>query len=79
MANKNYIVADVATVHVGHLEVEGLLAEDGTELIGQQQVASLFSVIPTSTPKWLKRLLGDGFQLFSVKTDRNEQTPKVSI
>lgn len=66
MAKKNYIKAEVALVSIGHLEVEGLLTEDGVELIAQQQVASLFSVIPTSTPKWLKRLLENDFQLFSL-------------
>lgn len=64
--------ATVTTVKLGCLEFEGLLLENGQFAIAQQQVAALFSVIPTSAPKWVKSLLGEGFQLFSVKTDRNQ-------
>lgn len=62
----------VTSVNIGPLVIEGLLMEDGTFGIAQQQVAAIFSVIPTSAPKWLKSILGEGFQLFQVTTNRNE-------
>ena len=67
--------ATIAIVKMGILEIEGLRFEDNGEYaIAQQQVATLFSVIPTSAPKWLKGILGAGFQLFRVTTDRNKGT-----
>jgi len=68
--------AKVTTVKLGNLEIEGLLIEDGSFGVAQQQVASLFSVIPTTAPKWLKARLDNGFQLFQVKTDRPKQDGK---
>jgi hypothetical protein len=64
----------VTNVNIGPLVIEGLLMEDGTFGIAQQQVAAIFSVIPTSAPKWLKSILGEGFQRFQVTTNRNEGT-----
>ena len=71
MTNNTTLKATVTLVKIGVLEIEGLLLDDGRFAIAQQQIASLFSVIPTSAPKWLKSLLGNDFQLFSVKTNRN--------
>lgn len=70
----NILKAKVAIVKIGLLEIEGLLFEDGTFGIAQQQAAALFSVIPTSAPKWLKATLGKEAELFSVKIDRNGST-----
>lgn len=70
----NILTAKVAPIPIGTLEIEGLLFENGTFGIAQQQVAMLFSVMPTSAPKWVKGILGNDIQLFSVKTDRNENT-----
>jgi hypothetical protein len=75
MAN-SILTAKVARVPFGLIEIEGLLLEDGNFGIALQQAASLFSVIPTSAPKWLKTRLGEGFQLFQVKTDRPKQLGK---
>jgi hypothetical protein len=77
MSDNTIINATVALVSIGdRIQIEGLKLEDGRYAIAQQQVASLFSVIPTSAPKWLKSLLGEGSQLFRVKTDRPKQQGK---
>jgi hypothetical protein len=68
----NILTATVAPVKIGCIEIEGLLLETHEFAIAQQQIATLFSVIPTSAPKWLKTRLGEGFQLFQVKTNRND-------
>jgi hypothetical protein len=70
------LTATVTTVKLGNLEFEGLLLEDGNFGIAQQQIADIFSVIPTSAPKWLKTRLGEGFQLFQVKTNRPREAGK---
>jgi hypothetical protein len=66
----NILTATVAQVPFGIIEIEGLLLEDGSFAVAQQQVATLFQVIPTSAPKWLKTLLGKECRLFRVKTNR---------
>lgn len=68
------LTATVSPVKFGSIEIEGLMLSDGTFGVAQQQVAALFSVIPTSAPKWLKSLLGEDSQLFQVKTNRNENS-----
>lgn len=73
---KDILTAKVAIVRFGAIEIEGLLFEDGRYGVAQQQAAALFSVIPTSAPKWLKSILGADVQLFLVKTDRNDQTKR---
>jgi len=73
---KKILTGKVTQIQLGAISIEGLLLEDGTFAIAQQQVATLFSVLPTSIPKMLRRLLGGSFQLFQVKTNRNDGTPR---
>lgn len=66
------IQANVAPVKVGHLTFEGLMDEKERYYIAQQQIATIFQIIPTSAPKWLKSNLAKDCSLFSVKTNREE-------
>ena len=66
------ITAIVSPVKFGTIEIEGLMFSDGSYAIALQQVASLFQVIPTTAPKWLKAILGADASLFSVTTNREQ-------
>jgi hypothetical protein len=66
------LTATVTAVPFGNLEIEGLLLQTGEFAVAQQQVASLFQVIPTSAPKWLEYNLGKGYSLFQIKTNREK-------
>ena len=71
------LTATVAKVNIASIEFEGLLLENGEYAIALQQAAIIFSVIPTSAPKWLETRLGKDSQLFQkVKTDRPKQDGK---
>jgi hypothetical protein len=70
------LTAKVTMIPFGITEIEGLMLLNGGFAIALQQVATLFSVIPTSAPKWLKTNTDEGFQLFQVKTDRPKQDGK---
>jgi hypothetical protein len=64
------ITAKVAQVPFGNLTIEGLLLEDGKFAVALQQAATLFQIIPTSAPKWLRTNLGKDSSLYQVKTNR---------
>jgi hypothetical protein len=69
----NILTAEVAIINIGNkVSIEGLRLEDGRFAVAVRQVASLFQLLPNSTQKWLKSLLGKEYSYFQVKTNREE-------
>jgi hypothetical protein len=71
MANNNK--ARVATVRIGHIEIEGLLLVDGSFAIGVSQVAELFSFDQSQATRTLKRLMGEDFSFRKTFSELNSK------
>jgi len=63
--------AIVTQVPIGTLQIEGLMLEDGSYAVAQQQVASLFGLTTNHVTRDLKAILGAGSGLTKVSTNRN--------
>lgn len=70
MAEK-IVTAEVTTVAIGHLQVEGLLGSDGRFYIAAPQVSDRFSVPQKNLSRDIKSLMGKDFQFLKIKTKLN--------
>jgi hypothetical protein len=69
----SYPRAEIATVRIGHLELEGLMIANGTFGIGVPQIALLTKTSSNTASRDFKRLLGDDFKTSKVKTVYNKK------
>jgi hypothetical protein len=60
--------ATVTTVNIGHLEIEGLLLEDGSFGVAVPQICSIFQFDKIQASRDIKAILGNGFQFDKVRT-----------
>jgi hypothetical protein len=70
----SYPRAEIATVKIGSLEIEGLMLADGSFGIGVPQIAKLFPYFQDSqnqASQMLKRLMGDRIKTNKIKTQFN--------
>jgi hypothetical protein len=84
MSNSNRIKAEIATVQIGHLEIEGLYAEEiGQYFVSVPQIANLFASIQDrhgNEVRTVKAILGNVFKTVKLKTPFNKNiTLGVSI
>ena len=71
----NYVKANIAFVKIGHLEIEGLLLDDGSFGVAVPQIAKLFPYFSDSqnqASQKLKRLMGKDFKTTKVNTIFNK-------
>lgn len=70
----NILTAQVTSVAIGVLEIEGMLREDNVFGVAVPQIATVFPYFhdsPEKASQKLKRLMGDGFKPHKVKTKYN--------
>lgn len=66
--NSKNIKAQVTTVHIGNLKIEGLMNESGDFGIAVPQICALFDIDQNQATRTLKRLVGEGFSIDRWKT-----------
>lgn len=68
----SYPCAEIATVKIGCIEIEGLMLANGTFGIGIPQIATLVKTSSNTASRDFKRLLGNEFKPSKVKTSYNK-------
>lgn len=69
--------AQVATVLVGIIELEGIMTPDGEFFVALPQVSDLFAVPQKNASRDIKALLGQGFQFLKINTVLNPKAVNV--
>lgn len=69
--------AQVATVLVGIIKLEGIMTPDGEFFVALPQVSDLFAVPQKNASRDIKALLGNGFQFLKVNTVLNPKAVNV--
>lgn len=57
------IKAEIAPVSVGHLQIEGLMSEDGVFYVGVPQIVERFTVDTKQPTRYFRSLLGNGLTI----------------
>ena len=63
------VKAIVATVKIGHCEIQGLMLPNGDFAIAVPQVAELFSIPQKNSSRDFKALLGNNFSFLTTKSE----------
>ena len=70
----SYPRAELATVKIGSLEIEGLMLPDGSFAVAVPQIADLFLATRNYAAQSLNRLMGKDFETHKVKTKFNQNS-----
>ena len=71
--NRSKLKAEVTTVKIGHIEIEGLLLPSGEFAIAVPQICRLFSFPIKHSSRHFKALLGNDFSFPTCKTTLNSK------